>query len=182
MKKKFKGTLIYVISLFYFLMIGNFAIAGQSEIKYLKYARQMLKEKQPQRAEIILNKGIKRYPSAIQLIYLRAKVRGDSLGKEMPALYDYSMVIKHAGKSFPKAYWRRGDILLNGGMLKQAIKDYTTCLKLKPKYGKVYFKRAKALLMAGSKETAKKDLIRCKKYSPDYTNEVNSFIQKNNLW
>lgn len=171
-----------MILLFGFLIIANSAIAGQSEIKYLKYADQMLKENQPQRAEIILNKGIKKYPLAIQLIYLRAKVRSDYLGKEMPALYDYSMVIKHAGKSYPKAYWRRGDILLKKGMLKQAVKDYTTCLKLKPTYGKVYFKRAQAFLMAGSKEMAKKDLILCKKYSPDYTNEVNSFILKNNLW
>lgn len=163
-------------------MIGNFVVAGESELKYLKYADQMLKEKQPQMAEIILNKGIKKYPLAIQLIYLRAKVRGDYLGKEMPALYDYSMVIKHAGKSYPKAYWRRGDILLKVGMLKQAIKDYTTCLKLKPTYGKVYFKRAQAFLMAGYKEKAKKDLILCKKYSPGYANAVNSFIQKNNLW
>lgn len=182
MKKKFDNILRYTVLFLCFLLIGKIVIASESEMKYLKYVGKLLKKKQPQKAELVLNKGIKRYPHSIQLIYLRAKVRGDYLGKETPALYDYSVVIKHSGKSYPKAYWRRGDILRKGGMLKQAIKDYTTCLKLKPTYGKVYFKRAKAFLMAGAKEMAKKDLILCKKYSPEYTNAVNLYIQKNNLW
>lgn len=178
-----KRILMYLVLIICFVIVNDLVVAGESVVvKYLKYADHMLKEKQPQAAEAILNKGIKKHPKSIQLIYLRAKVRGDYLGKEIPALYDYSMVIKHAGNSYPKAYWRRGDILLKAGKLMPAIKDYTACLKLKPTYGKVYLKRAKAFLIAGTKEMAKKDLMRCKKYSPDYENEVNSLIQKNNLW
>ena len=177
-----KRILIYIVFIICFVIIHDLVVAGESVVRYLEYADHMLKEKQPQVAETILNRGIQKHPNSIQLIYLRAKVRGDYLGKEIPALYDYSMVIKHAGKSYPKAYWRRGDILLRAGKLMPAIKDYTACLKLKPTYGKVYLKRAKAFLMAGTKEMAKKDLMRCKKYSPDYTHEVNSLIQKNNLW
>ena len=163
------------------LMVGGYyqnAFAEYSSKVYLRYALKMLKVQKASDAHAILNKGIKKYPQAVELYYLRAKVRADSLQNYISAFQDYSIVIKFSGNKYPKAYWRRGDIYASQGRFKYAIKDYSACLKLKPNYGKVYLKRGKAYLKIGKWNSAKKDLQYCKKFSPAYTAVANKLLKQ----
>jgi len=161
---------------------ASIIVAASQQEKYCHYANEFLKRHRPDLAEKVLGEGIKKNKKAFKLIYFRAKLRSDNLKNFIGAFQDYSVVIKCAGRSFPKAYYRRGDIFVRWNKLGNAIKDYNKCLKLLPGYGKVYFKRAKAFLKLGMREQAKRDLLNCVKYSPVYTRAVNEFRKKHQLW
>jgi tetratricopeptide (TPR) repeat protein len=185
MKRYNSLILVFCIVLFAFVngkssFAGNYKLSAPS--KYPLYVKKLMEQKQPEAAEAFLNTALKKYPSAIDLIYLRAKIRGDYLNNFNGSFADYSMAIKYAGKSFPKAYWRRADIFAHNKQFAYALKDYTSCLKLIPKYGKVYFKRAKAYLKLGFREKAKIDLQKCIRFSPVYKEAVLKFQQENQLW
>lgn len=163
------------------LFIPDTSAIAQQQNKYLNYANQLLKQKQPKMAENVLSAGIVKHPSDIRLIYLRGKIRADNLNNPSGAFKDYSITIKHARKLFPKAYWRRGSILAGQGMTAYAIKDYTRCLQLLPKYGKVYFMRAKAYTQLGMRRKAKRDLLKCLRYSPVYKDAVKRYMLEHQL-
>lgn len=157
-------------------------VCSSDHAKYKAQARELLEKQDPVAAEKVLSFGINRYPAAIDLVYFRAIVRADYLKNFSGALVDYTKTIKYAGKSFPKAYYRRGDLFANYGQLDYAIKDYSQCLRIFPKYGKVYFKRAKAYVKLGMLRRADQDLKLCVKYSPKYSAAVQRFRKENHLW
>ncbi len=175
-----------LLVLFCLFLSMSFCVAAPSYRahvdKYLRSAHNYLNVKKPEMAEKVLDQAVVRFPRALELYYLRAKVRHGYLKKDTLALQDFSLVLRSRPDQFPKAFWYRGDIYVGHGQYQQAIKDYTACLKRMPTYGKVYFKRARALFKLGYYREASADLKRCVRYSPVYQDAVTAFRKENHLW
>jgi tetratricopeptide (TPR) repeat protein len=171
---------LQVVFILFLLSDISCAASGQAE-RYLEQARLYVNKNKPKIAEQILDEGIKKYPREISLYFERGKIRDGKLKKYAWALLDYTIVLKYGHNVSPKVFYRRGDVYFKLSQYAEAIKDYSSCLKVFHKYGKVYFKRAKAYLKLGNRSEALLDLQRTIHFSPIYESEVNAFREKNLL-
>lgn len=135
--------------------------------RYYDKAYGLMQHKKYRAAENLLNSAIKKNPTAIKLIMLRARLRDYYLKSLDLAIADYSRVIQLDGKSNPKAYYRRGRCFSALGLHQLAIRDYNATLAIKPDYVRVYLIRAKAYEKLGMHNMAMRDTMLFIKASPN---------------
>lgn len=100
---------------------------------------------------------ISQRPECTECYKLRAK--SWVLNKNLiEAIKDYTEILKRTKMSYPHVYYLRGDCFAELGLYKQAIKDYSICLRLMPKDGKVWYYRARTYALDGQLSHALKDI------------------------
>jgi tetratricopeptide (TPR) repeat protein len=160
------------------LLTTSFAETNKTIDTYYDHALILLQKGLYADAEAVLSAGIAKYPKATKLYYERGNLYNEVLQQYVEAVKDYNSVIRLDLKNYPKVLWRRGDCLYAIGKYQQAIKDYTQCLSLLPKYDKVHMKRAKAYAKMGMIDKAKSDLQSAAKYGPGYEREARALLEK----
>jgi len=73
---------------------------------------------------------------------------------------------------------QRGEVLLNQGLLDQAILDFNHVLRLVPKRAPSYDDRGLAFLLQGKELQAQQDFDRCLSINPAMASELKLHIQK----
>lgn len=155
------GLLIFSVLFYVFLWYSpSEAKNTATGEKYLTLALKYIQLRNYQTADTVLSKGIQKYPSAARLLYHRAMLRMDRLGKINEAVIDFSRVIRLNSKSCSecvKAYCYRGISLYKLGQYRLAIHDLTKSLNIIPHYNKARVCRAHAYAKFGMKKKAIKD-------------------------
>ena len=172
---KIKATILISAIFSLFFIIGTSA-GDVGDEKHYRLALKLLQEGKYHNAESILSLGIKKYPKAAKLYFLRGDVRHTYAKRYIEAIQDYTVVIKLDIKNNPKVLWRRGDSFYEIGIYQQAIKDYSSCLHMLPKYGKVHLKRAKAWGKLGMIHNAIRDIQMAVRYDPKYEAEAQRLL------
>ena len=175
-----KKVLFLLCICFCVILWDSWSEADETEVydKYFVQAMKLQKQKKYKEADRVFSIGISKYSRAIKLYYFRAKLRQHYMGNFRDAISDYNIVIKLNPKYNPKAYWRRGACLCKFEQYEWAIRDFTSCLQLIPKYGRVYLLRAKAYAKLGMIEKARNDLKSATKYDPKYAKGAKDLWKK----
>jgi len=182
-KTGFFRIIIFRLIFFLFGFIIFFAFCSEAKEvnpydKYWEVAIKYQKQNRYKEADQVFTYGIYKYPKAIKLYYFRAKLRQHYLGDYYKAILDYNVVIKLNPNYNPKAFWRRGVCFDRIGSTEAAIKDFTNCLRLMPRYGRVYFLRAQAYAKLGDIENAKKDLRSAVECDQKYKRQADILYRK----
>ena len=172
MTKYIRKTSLIAGGCLYIFLCNSTLNATDGYKMYYDAAAQLLKENDFSSAEILISKAINKYKKRPLLYYFRAKLRQERLDNCLGAIIDYTKVIKLDYKSYPKAFWRRGRCFYKLRRYKQAVQDYSNCLRILPKYGKVHFLRASAYARIGLLNKAAIDLENAVKYSPEYRTQA----------
>ncbi len=140
--------------------------------RYYDMAMKLYRQKKSLEAEKVFSIAISKCPNVAKLYFQRAKLRQNYLGKYQEAIMDYTIVLKlnKNTKSYhPKSYYMRGLCWYHFGQYGRAVSDFSSCIKLNPKYdGRVRVARAKAFGKLGMVKNALQDLKNCSKFDPKY--------------
>ncbi len=131
---------------------AHISLAGKADY-WARKANNLSRQGRHMEALIYINKAIKREPSNLKYIYLRAFILGRSKNY-IGAIKDFTKVITRDVRHFPHAPRFRADCFVAIGQYSKAIRDYRKFLRAEPKDGKVWSYLAEAYYLMGDAKSA----------------------------
>ena len=155
-----------------FLLVPREAVSATICDKYYEKAMKLWLNKKMKEAEQVFSLGIRKCPNDAKLYFQRAKIRQEYFNNCDDAILDYTTVLKlnpNTKIGHAKSYYKRGLCWYKFGRYELAVRDFSGCLKVNPRYdGRVRIARAKAYAKLGMIKNAVNDLKNCSKFDPKY--------------